>query len=99
MRETLSFFPSKMCDVEHNPKWTLHHIDELLDNVEKNANEDDVRRMLKHDYTLTPEEELFEKKFVSFLSYDGLPRGFRAGERVSVYESHLSTCCVYIPCE
>ena len=46
-----------MCDVESNPKWTLHHIDELLDNVEKNANEDDMTRTLKHDYRLTLEEE------------------------------------------
>ncbi|PFX24415.1 hypothetical protein AWC38_SpisGene10975 [Stylophora pistillata] len=46
-----------MCDVEHNPKWTLHHIDELVDNVENNADEDDIRRMLKHDYRLTPDEE------------------------------------------
>lgn len=57
MQETLSFFPSKMCDVELNPKWTLHHIDELVDNVENNADEDDIRRMLKHDYRLTPDEE------------------------------------------
>ena len=46
-----------MCDVESNPKWTLHHIDELLDNVEKNADEDDITQMLKHDYRLTLEEE------------------------------------------
>ena len=46
-----------MCDVESNPKWTLHHIDELLDNLEKNADEDDLTRMLKHDYRLTLEEE------------------------------------------
>ena len=46
-----------MCDVESNPKWTLHHIVELLDNVEKNANEDDMTRALKHDYRLTLEEE------------------------------------------
>ena len=42
---------------------------------------------------------MFEKKFVSFLSDDGFPRGFRARVRVSVYESYLSIYCVHISCE
>ena len=36
---------------------TLRHTDELLDIVERNVDEDDMTRMLKHDYRLTPEEE------------------------------------------
>ena len=46
-----------MCDVESNPKWTLQHIDELLDNVETNSDKDEMRRMLCHDYRLKPDEE------------------------------------------
>ena len=35
----------------------LWHIDDTLDTIENEADEDDLRRMLKEDYTLPPDED------------------------------------------
>ena len=43
----------------------LWHTDDILDTIENEADDDDLRRMLKEDYTLPPDEndrEYVEKR-------------------------------------
>ena len=57
----------------------LWHIDDTLDTIENEADDDDLRRMLKEDYTLPPDEddpEYVEKRNRVMDAIDGFPQTF-----------------------
>lgn len=61
-----SFFENKMCDVRDNPRWSLSHVDDILDILENHAAECDIKRILRgYEYYILPadnEDPVFEEK-------------------------------------